>query len=221
MISKKQYLRLSIVLAIPLLLLGWWLAEKEAILPRHHIIYCEEFTSHISCSSSSATKIQRDNWLFRNGAVQLWGALLAGGFNHPIITVGHSEVTASNGNTTTLLPKDGGIKMVLSLPIERSAFAYCEVSPFADDPNKWGYSCSGGELIPDSFHFQNEETNHKFQEARKLIGEQRAKNETMEVRALFATILLPLIAYFLLSASLLVLAKITRYVIYGRHNSAA
>ena len=129
-----------------------------------------------------------------------------------------------DGKMITHPPTDGGIKKFLSLPlrsIEDSAFASCEISPkFADNIN-WGYSCIGGDLIPDSFYFQDEQTNHKFQEARKLIGEQRTKDEKLEIRALFASFLTPIIFYFLLSASLFLLIKIAKYVIYGRKSGAA
>jgi hypothetical protein len=224
MISKKQYARLSLVVAIPLLLLGWWLAEKELILPRHHVIYCEEFDSHIRCNSLSATKSEADDLLYRNGAVRLWGARLASGFHHPIVTLGHSEIKIIDGQTITLPPTDGGIQRVLRLPpksIEASAFSSCEISPFADDTKSWGYSCIGGDLIPDSFYFQDEQTNQKFQAARKLIGEQRAKDEKMEVRVLFASLLTPLFFYFLFSAALFLLMKVVKYVIYGRKSGVA
>ena len=224
MITKKQYFRLTIVLAIPLLALGLWLADKEVLLPRHHVINCEEFDSHISCSSMSTTKSGADKWLYRNGAVRLWEARLAGGFHHPIVTLGHSEIKFVDGKTITTPPIDGGVKKVLSLPpksIEDNTFASCGISPFADDNKNWGYSCIGGDLIPDSFYFQDEQTNQKFQEARRLIGEQRIENEAMEIRAFFASLLTPIISYLLLSATLFLLIRIAKYVIYGRSSSAA
>lgn len=224
MINKKQYIRLTIVLVIPLLTLGWWLADEEVLIPRHHVINCEEFDSHISCYSFSATKDTADNWLHRNGAVRLWGALLEGGFHHPIVTLGHSEIKFVDGKTITLPPTDGGIKKFLNLPPSsnaNSSFASCEIAPFADDIKNWGYSCSGYDFIPDSFYFQDEQINHKFQEARKLIGKQRASDESMEIKAVFVSFLTPIISYFLLSASLFILIKIVKYVIYGRKSSAA
>lgn len=224
MINKKQYTRLTIVLVIPLLAFGWWLADEEVLLPRHHVINCEVFDSHISCYSFSATKNTADNWLHRNGAVRLWGARLAGGFHHPIVTLGHSEIKFVDGKTITLPPTDGGIKKFLNLPprsIEDRSFASCEISPKLDDIKNWGYSCIGGDLIPDSFYFQDEQTNYKFQEAIKLIGDQRTKDEKMEIRAIFASFLAPIISYFLLSASLFFLIKIVKYVIYGRKSGAA
>lgn len=134
------------------------------------------------------------------------------------------EIKVVDGKTITLPPIDGGIKKFLTLPpksIESSTFASCEISPFADDTKNWGYSCIGGGLIPDSFYFQDEQTNHKFQEARKLIGELRTKNEKLEIRAIFASFLAPILFYFLLSLALFLLIKITKYVIYGRNGGVA
>lgn len=219
MINKKQYIRLTIVLAIPLLSLGWWLANEEVLFPKHHVIYCEEFSSHITCNSVSATKSEADYWLYRNGAVRLWGARLVGGFHHPIVTLGHSEIKLIDGKTVKLPPIDGGIKKFLTLPpksIEDRTFSSCEISPFADDIKKWGYSCIGSELIPDNFYFQNEQTNNKFQEARKLIREKKIQNEQLETRALLFSVLAPFIFYLLLSVLLLFLIKTVKYVIYGR-----
>ncbi|WP_367067047.1 hypothetical protein [Oryzisolibacter sp. LB2S] len=224
MINKKQYIRLTIVLVIPLLAFGWWLADEEVLLSRHHVINCEEFDSHISCHSFSVTKNTADNWLHRNGAVTLWGARLAGGFHHPIVTLGHSEIKFVDGKTITLPPTDGGIKKFLNLPprsIEDHPFASCEISPFADDIKNWGYSCSGHDFIPDGFYFQDEQTNHKFQEARKLIGKLRASNENMQIRAFLASFLAPIISYILLSVSLFLIMKIVKYVVYGRKSGAA
>jgi len=224
MINKKQYIRLTIVLVIPLLAFGWWLADEEVLLPRHHVINCEEFDSHITCNSFSATNNEADDWLYRNGAVRLWSARLAGGFHHPIVTRGHSVMTVVDGKTITLPPTDGGIKKFLSLPprsIEGKVFASCEISPILDDIHNWGYSCSGYDFIPDSFYFQDEQTNHKFQEARKLIGELRTSDENMEIRAIFISFLTPIISYLLLSASLFFLIIIVKYVIYGRKSGAA
>lgn len=224
MITRKQYIRLTIVLAIPLLGLGWWIAHEEVILPRHHVIYCEEFDSHIACYSISATEIEANTGLHKNGAVRLWGARLAGGFHHPIITLGHSEIKLVDGRTITLPPTDGGVEKFLSLPpksIEDSLFSSCEISPFANDLKNWGYSCSGYDLIPDSFYFRDEQTNHKFQEARKLIGELRTEGEKLEIRAIFFSFLAPILFYFLLSLALFLLIKVTKYVIYGRDGGAA
>lgn len=224
MINKKQYIRLTIVLVIPLLAFGWWLADEEVLLPRHHVINCEEFDSHISCYSFSATKNTADNWLHRNGAVTLWGARLSGGFHHPIVTLGHGEIKYVDGKTIRLPPTDGGIKKFLNLPprsIEDRSSASCEISPFADNIKNWGYWCFGYDFIPDSFYFQDEQTNHKFQEARKLIGELRTSDENMEIRAIFISFLTPIISYLLLSASLFFLIKIVKYVIYGRKSGAA
>lgn len=151
MINKKQYIRLTIVLVIPLLVLGWWLADKEILLPRHHVIYCKEFDSHITCNSISVTKREADNWLYRNGAVRLRGARLASGFHHPIVTLGYSEIKFIDGKKVTFPFIGGGIKEILNLPprpIEDHSFASCEISSFADDIKNWSYSCTGGDSVP-------------------------------------------------------------------------
>lgn len=219
MISSKQYRRLTIVAVIPLLLFGWWLVENEKILPLHNLIYCQESDSAIACNSISVTKEEANNALYQNAAVRLWGAKLEGGFNHSVITLGHSEIKVVNGETVTLPPSDGGIKKFLILPprsIQGNMFASCEISPYANSDKNWGYSCIGGDLVPDGFYFSDENTSQKFLKAKLLIEEQKKKNETMSIRGSIFTMLTPLIGYFVLSVALFLLSRIVRYVVHGR-----
>lgn len=213
MIHKRQYIRLTIVLLIPLLALGWWLASEEVLLPRHHVIFCEEFSSRITCNSVEVRKDEADNLLRSYGAVRLWGARL-GGFHHPIVSLGLSEIP----------PVDRGINKTLTLPprsIKDNPFASCEIFPVADTISVWSYSCMGGDWDGDRFYFQDEQTDNKFREAVKLIDEESAKNEKLKTKALSFSLLAPFIIYFLLSLSFFLLIKIFKYVIYGHKKKTA
>ena len=224
MISSKQYRRLTVVAVIPLLLLGWWLAENEKILPLHNLIYCQESDSAITCNSISATKKEANSALYQNAAVRLWGAKLEGGFNHSVITLGHSEIKVVNGETATVPPTDGGIKKLLILPprsIQGNMFASCEISPYANSDKNWGYSCIGGDLVPDSFYFFDESTSQKFLKAKLLIEEQKKKDEAMSIRGLIFTMSTPLIGYLVISIALFLLSRIVRYVVHGREKQAS
>jgi hypothetical protein len=232
MITKKQYIRLTIVLSIPLLALGSWLAANKIIFSSHSVILCDEFDSHISCFSISATEESANNLLYENDAVRLWGARLEGGFHHPVVIRGHSEIKSIDGEAQAP-PVDGGRK-ILSLPpksignrvsIWNRVFSSCEIAPLLDDDKNWGYSCRGDvgdpDFSPDNFYFQSEDTNKKFQEAIKIIAKHRLENESMEIRALIASLLTPIVSYLLLSAVIFLLVKTSKYVIYGRRSGAA
>lgn len=222
MISSKQYRRLTIVAAIPLLLLGWWLVESEKILPLHHLIYCQESDSAITCNSISVTKEEANSALYQNAAVRLWGAKLENGFNHSVVTLGHSEIKVVNGETVTLPPVDGGVKKLLILPpksVQGNIFSSCEIIPYANSDKNWGYSCIGGDMIPDSFYFSDEGISQKFLKAKLLIEQQKEQSQEMRLRGTIFTALTPLIGYLILSMALLFLSKIIRYVVHGREKS--
>lgn len=219
MISRKQYIRLTMVIIIPILLFGWWLAENEKILPLHNVIYCQESGSDISCYSVSVKKSDANIALYQNAAVRLWGARLESGFHHPIITLGHSEINFVDGKSISLPPTDGEKNKYLSLPpksIQGNALASCEITPYAHSEKNWLYSCIGSDLEPDGFYFKDDNTSQKFNRAKNIIEEQKKNNDEMNFRGLIVTVLIPLILYFGLSLVIFLLTKIVRYVIHGR-----
>lgn len=219
MISSKQYRRLTIVATIPLLLLGWWLVENEKILPLHHLIYCQESGSAITCNSIPVTKAEANSALYQNAAVRLWGAKLENGFNHSVVTLGHSEIKVVNGEAVTLPPVGGGAKKLLILPprsVQGNMFASCEITPYANSDKNWSYSCIGGDIIPDGFYFSDEGISKKFLEAKLLIEQQKEQSEAMNLRGAIFTALTPFIGYLFISIALLLLRKIVRYVAHER-----
>lgn len=220
MISRKQYLRLTIVLLIPLMLLGGWLVVYEKILPLNNVIYCRESDSEITCNSILVTKVEANKALHQNGAVRLWDARLEGGFNHTVISLGQSEIKIVNGKATTLPPINGGVRKNLSLPpmaIRGNIFESCQINPIPSSETDWFSSCIGGDFIPEKFYFSDEKTRQKFQSAMILIEEQRKKNKAINVLGIGFTALVPLIVYFLISAALLLLSRVVRHVLYGRN----
>lgn len=224
MISKKQYLRLTLVLALPLLVFGLWLAENEEILPSPNVIYCREFDSNITCNSLSVSKNDANKMLYQNSAVRLWGAVLEGGFNHSVITLGNSEIKFIDGKPVRLPPVGGGVKKILSFApksTQKNIFSSCEIYPDAVGDNNWGHSCTGEGPSPGGFYFADEKTSQKFKTVKDTINEQRKNNETMRIRGIFVTTLLPLTFYLFVSLVIFILVKISRYIVYGRTNERA
>ena len=215
---KRQYYGLTVVLVIPLLLLGWWLAENEKVLPLHNVIYCQESDSDINCNSISATKSEANQALYQNAAVRLSGARLERGFNHSVVTLGRTELKFVDGEMIELPPVGGGVKKNLSLPprsIQGKIFSYCEINPYSDSEKYWGYSCSGSGMASEGFYFEDEGTSKKFKNAKNKIEEQIKNNEAMNIYGLFATVLTPIIFYLISSLVIFLLVKIVRYVVYG------
>lgn len=229
MITKQQYIRLTLVLAIPFSFLGYWLAEDEVILPRHHIIYCQENEEVITCNTIQATLNQILEHNQGYSVVTLSGAELRSGrdgFNHPVTILGGSQIIDAD-REVFYNPPNTGIAMDLWLPSFGYAGqiyadlseAHCNIRPINYPDVSWGYSCSGRKLVNGHFHFRNETTNQKFQEGIKTIESIEAKNSTQAIMVLVASFFTPFVAYFMFSLALFLLIKIGRYVIYGQKRS--
>lgn len=216
--NKKQYVRLSLVLLVPLLLLGWWLSEKEIIISHHHFFNCEEFDTHISCATVGGTKEDMRSWTSQDGAVTLSRvAHLSRGMRHPIVTVSVSAPIFVGYDVVA--PATGGVRKMLSLPPRVKnevdlAFMSCNIEPMPDSETSWAYRCFKGE--PEAFQFEDESTNQKFRQAVAAIKNQASQNANMALRARIASFLTPVFAYACLSLLVFVLAKLTKFVIHGR-----
>lgn len=216
MINKSQYKRLTMILLIPLLGVGGWLAEKEIISPVGHTIICTELKSNIDCFSSSLRKGEVQSLLHQYSPVIMSSALIMSGFSHPVVTVGNSKIKYINGETVVTDPIGGEVKKTLRLPPEELAgnlYSSCRIYSVSGSNKNWMYSCAGG--YGETFYFQEEKTNKKFREARKEIEEQRRSNEKKEIMLYISAVLSPIFIYIMLSFVFVFLVKIVRFVIHG------
>lgn len=236
MIDKKQYNRLTIVMALPLLALGWWLTENESIFPRHRAITCIEYKQNITCRSHFSTDSEARNNIYRYGAVGLRNARLQGGFNHPVVSL--SDVWSFKGDFIYTPPTDDvqwhsnpplnaeGTLKVLSLPPRFPVYdplSHCRIDKHRDGNERWSYSCTGAATSfynSGVFKFQDELTRKKFEIAEKSIRKEHIKNKKIQSAAHITSVLVPFTLYFLLSVSALLLRRVTRWVIHGRKGDA-
>lgn len=218
MIRRIQYIRLTIVLLIPLLILGWWLAYDEVLFKNNYLVSCQEFNSYITCNSSAIKKNDDMDLLYRNGTIKLHGAKLIHGFEHPVILTELEETKKINGNDFELLPTNPRHVTMLKLPpnfMNRSNLLSCEISEIESKQNNWTYLCSGDRNIIGFFKFLENDTNKKFKDSILLIEQQRTENKNRAILTMSISTLLPVLFYALLSTILFCLIKIFRYVIYG------
>src|SRR5690606_4892233 len=235
MINKKQYNRLTIAFALPLLALGWWLAENESIFPLHRFIICEEYNAGISCRSRFTTKSEATSNRFQGGVVTLRGARLIRGFNHPVVSLsdmkyfkGKFIYTPPDVEPDHLNPplNAEGTLQTLSLPPKFPAYdplSYCSISKHRDGNGRWTYWCSGratGFHNSGVFKFQDELTRQKFEIAEKSIQIKYLKNKDIQNVAYIASVLVPSILYFLFSLSAFYLIRVTKWVIHGNKGDA-
>src|SRR5574343_1174392 len=69
--TLAQYKRLVVVAILPMLTLGWWLADREIFLERHFLTHCYPYGESYSCSTTMTTYSYLDEYLFMNGGVLL------------------------------------------------------------------------------------------------------------------------------------------------------
>jgi len=115
--------------------------------------------------------------LWGNSAVTFLGAKLKSGingFNHPVITLGHSQIVQLDGSTLNIT-SGAGREIELSLPpsgytgqtygdISRAS---CHISPIADSDSSYGYTCFGGKNIHGSFDFKMKVQHKSFMKLQK------------------------------------------------------
>lgn len=219
MITKQQFKRLTLVIAIPLLLFGWWLAEYEVIFKTNYIIDCEEFDTHFSCVGFQTNHKVKNEYFTNSGGIRVRNsARLTNGFNHPVVTLGINETEYKNGALQVTGTIGAGISK--NLIIDRNIGANysgngpCWLSPYADNDTNWAISCV--RESPGGFTFQNSATAKKFREMFEEVKREEEKLDGFKVRAYSIQILIPLLAYILLSVLLLITSKIIRYVINGK-----
>lgn len=207
MITRKQYARLTIILLAPLIFVGIWLAGEEKILPWSNIISCVERDLIISCDSKIASQKSQREYLHRSGATRLQGADYIGSLDY--------FVTTSPFDGDVVTKKHENVKLGSFLTSQKWVYNTensCEISYF-DENKKWLYYCGS---VGGYFEFDDNNIDRKFKEA---LGEIKTIRETRKLHKwiyVSASIMIPLILYFLISALLLFFSCIARFVIYGR-----
>jgi hypothetical protein len=94
-LAKSMFLRLCLVLVIPLFLLGWWVSENEIVLPHHSTITCIEQAEEFLCISETWDGKNANNVRHQVPITFGRSVFLPDGFSHKIIPYE--------------LPADGGI----------------------------------------------------------------------------------------------------------------
>lgn len=222
MITKPQFKRLTLVLAIPLLLLGWWLAENEVIFETNYIIDCEEFDTHFNCVGFQSTQKSKNEFFANSGGVFIRGsARLRNGFNHPVVTLGINQTEYKDGALQVTGTIGAGISKNLNINrnigANYSGNGPCWLSPYAGSDTNWNMLCV--RELSDGFTFQNPATAKKFREMFDEVKREEEKLDGYKVRAYAIQILVPILVYILLSITLLITWKIIRYVINGKQTT--
>lgn len=221
-VNRQQFKRLTIVLVIPLLLLGAWLAESSPFIDKEYHANCMESSSDFSCYPISARTRLRE-W----GGVYLdlgfVAVKLQKGFEHSIVIVGGHVRGFENGVATTLA-KDGALENLYISPdggltdagLERT----CYLGFYKMQSNgelSWQLRCSGEEQI--GFTFQDPNVDKKFRKVYASELERRNDYWRFMQAVYYISIFVPLLAYFLLAAFFWMAIKLVNFIIHGKRDA--
>ncbi|MCG9053655.1 hypothetical protein LH447_11210 [Laribacter hongkongensis] len=223
MLSKKQYLRLTLVLTAPLLIFGWFLAESRTIFSIHNIIYCHEYDVNVTCQERAATQAEKSEEYFRDGAIRFHGAIFANRFSHPVFDIDKEMSPPSQENLFQHVEPSS--KKILRLPPTKDKYSEassCDlimpfkyINPSAKNEDSWSYSCIGSVSRDGKFYFESKKTESKFLAASMLIDKKRAAAQKITTIKYIIIIFIPYFTYFILSAIFLCLIRIKKFIIHG------
>ncbi len=85
--SKQQYIRLTLVLAVPVLIFSFWLAQQDFVFNRGQFVQCdinENTCDHIQIPLSALHEINSNNLLLKYGATSSENFLGLYNFSFPV-----------------------------------------------------------------------------------------------------------------------------------------
>jgi hypothetical protein len=214
----NQYKRLYMVFFVPLLALGWWMAEDEILYPHNHMVLCEDRSNDFSCISYVISEKEKRVVDTKSGGVFFLNRVrLQNGFYENIITTGWSEYKNRNGAAT--IDKIGsGVKRMVNIDsfagANYSGNGPCNLAPYENKTGEWSISCISG--LQENFKFSENSTSEKYYKLLDLVKAEDSKYVDLPRNAYIGSMLIPQIAFLLLSALLFFLAKAVTFVRYGR-----
>lgn len=220
MLSKAQYKRLVYVVSLPLILCGIWLAETEFFGRSGYLILCqEELHSKFLCvdtpypDSDSMERYEQVGVYFsvRNAL------LLSGLSNKKIVTTGHAEITFEDGVWGQITGVGAGQEKQLRIPRSIGSYSSGFIPPcslsLASDNTTWHLSC-GGET--ESFQFAEPSTQQKFLDLWAKLQTDGERMRSLQSLKYAVVVFVPLVIFFLLSLTLLILNRLFAFVRYGK-----
>lgn len=214
--TKVQYKRLLLLLLLPLLGLGWWIADGEVLFSHHQMISCEELEAHFICTSLQTTQDEKFMSEYQNGGVFLWnGARLSEGVHARIMTTGIPEMEYGDGAFHQKRINGAGIDKIVKINRHIGASfrdgGPCRLSRYADDANHWNLSC----LAEGDFRFFDEKMRKKFLSLNEAVELEKRRLSSTLRNAYFFSLLIPLVTFLLCSGLIYFFVRLVSFVRYG------
>lgn len=229
--NKNQYKRLTFVAFFPLLILGLFLYLYEVLLPNHYVFECgKNVYGDGDCkvrwvSSSDKSRVLSSYGLTLNGAVVLDG--LATRIIALETVFGEREEFRQGNyyhNGRPMSPSESGVERIFVVSATVPPYFYqginrCGIQPFrSNDFTVWMASCfsdSSDGFFRDSsdvfFKFQDREKERLFGQMYLSLVEEKELAKRLH-KLTYVSILVPLMAYFLLSLMGWILFRLFSYV---------
>lgn len=201
-INKQIYKRLTIVLAIPLLLLGTYFAENKLFQDTEMLVCNDDFACFKAIPLMSSY-----SGLFMNGVK------IPNGINEEIVTSGERIMGFKNGEAVELEVRNKDIKKRLTAGKNQDD-GYCTLAQYANQEDNWNLSCVPNGMH-ENFKFINVEVAQKYKKLSEITRQEADKRNNQNKIGFVLAVATPLAIYLALSLIMFFLAKIVRYVIYG------
>lgn len=219
--NRRQFFRLFLVVLLPLVGLGFWLAEDEVVFSQHKWIECRDEGARFGCIPLTVTSRGYIDLQGRAGGVFVSGARLSNGFDEEVVVYSGFESSYSERDGHRAKPTGIGTKK--RFQIERTVGAdysgegHCRIGQIAGNDQLWTLNCGRGTM---TFQFDEEPVSAKFAELAKTIRDIQGRSRTIGRYAYAASVLLPMVAFLALSAIAWLLVMAARFVRYGRGGGA-
>lgn len=206
--NLSQLKRLTLVIAIPLLILGYYLTDEGFLIDTDFFPVCVENPLNVQCGYMTYDTFRSKY----NGQ-----PLVTLGLNTNLLTPFSYRVMLSKHEFTNWkgpeLPLQEEGEKLLVLPFSDSKGS-CFLGVDIDKTNIWYYTCGGA--VSQQFSFLDEKVNLKFTDAMHQIIALEQGWKIKLVTTKIASTLIPLIVYFGVFVVGYLLLIIGRYVRTGR-----
>lgn len=217
MLSKSQFGRLTAVLILPLLFLGWWLAKHETLIESDYLLRCEEIQSSFSCISLPMSKARKSSYLFDSGGVFVRAnAQLTYGFREKIaaeVTPFENKAGEVPATVTKQLTLSGHVGQHTSLALP--SVGPCWLDKIGGSADDWQMRCHGSNGFNEFFKFVDKAAADKYDALYQHVRREEARLDKMGMYAGIVSIIAPLAAYLFASLLVLILYKLACYVKSG------
>lgn len=206
--NKNQIKRLYLVLLLPLLLLGWWMAEEEILFEKNHVVSCVEENGAFRCISYRKKLEEKRKDLLKYGGVYLYyGARLEDGFDETV-----ADLKTGVVKRLEISPAVGAAERWTDGEYGPCSLEY-SVDANGGATDVWSMTCGGHGGSP--FRFVDRKVNEKYHTLVDLVKIEKLKFADLPIKVYIGSILFPPVLLLFALGLIYLLTKIALFIRYG------